>query len=273
LPDTNRTDHAMLEAMRLDLLEGEDPDLAEALLMPSPRTRPTSGYFTQLEYMFSLEIFVAGMATGIDELVAFLGRRLGVRGDVPDRDELEPERVAKLFPFFRATLHEMMFARMVDNYLIFLSDTLTELFTAQPAMLRSSKPVPVEDVLDHPTMEEFIAAYAEGKVRELSHKSLPELSRYFERHKLPLAPSDADLEALADLVLKRNLIVHNRGVVDTHYKRAVSSSSLAPGDTLGLEHIDPREAGKVLSRSVRAINEGVLGKFPRLQDPESAEEN
>jgi hypothetical protein len=123
-------------------------------------------------------------------------------------------------------LAEMAFLRVVDNYLTYLTELLSEIFLARPETLRSSEQVKVDFVLGHASMDELIARLAQRKVDRLAFSGMGELANYFgEDLKLPLFLVDGDLERAVRLIEVRNLLVHNRGIVNERFKFRVRTST------------------------------------------------
>jgi hypothetical protein len=79
-----------------------------------------------------------------------------------------------------------------------------------------------------------------------------------------LTPSGADLSRLKELSPQRNLLVHKRGKVDDVYKGRVPSSFDRTGEDLPISYVDIVTAAKLLSRSVRHLEEQVIREVPDL---------
>ncbi len=70
-----------------------------------------------------------------------------------------------------ALICEMAVCRVVDNYLIYVSDLLALIFSARPETLKSSEVVTLEFVLTNRTTPQLINAIVRRKVDRLLFKS------------------------------------------------------------------------------------------------------
>ena len=69
-------------------------------------------------------------------------------------------------------LMRILFSSCADNFEIFMSDLLYEIYLAKPETLKSNAPVTVKEVLDCSDMQEFISRYAKGKLKKLQRGSV-----------------------------------------------------------------------------------------------------
>lgn len=108
---------------------------------------------------------------------------------------------------------EMLLNRYVDNYLMYLSELLFEIFTQRPETLRSSEQVTVEFVLNQGSIEELVRSLAERKVLSLSYSSFADLSNYFLKHFGLMLFEGAQYQLVKLAIEVRNICTHNRGRV------------------------------------------------------------
>lgn len=117
-------------------------------------------------------------------------------------------------------LGQMLFCRGIDSFLVYLSDLLTLIFTAEPNILKSNEKVSIEFVVDHLRAGDLISAIVEKKVTELSYQGMEDLYRFFdEKLKLPLCTNPDDFKRVALFNDIRNIITHNRGIVNQIFKQ------------------------------------------------------
>jgi hypothetical protein len=82
-------------------------------------------------------------------------------------------------------------------------------------------------------LTDLIRDLAERKVHELSYQSLTELDKYLSEHfKFSLFHNNEQRSHAVRLVDIRNLIVHNRGIVNKLYKKRQPMSTEQIGDRL-----------------------------------------
>ena len=134
-------------------------------------------------------------------------------------------------------LSETVLTRSVDNFLSYVSELLAAAFRTRPEILRSNEEVRVDFVLDHRTMDELIEALADRRVERLAYKGLRDLAHYLsDRLGFDLFPEVDEFDAAIFTVECRNLLVHNRGVVNpTFLSRVPDPELFALGERLKLD--------------------------------------
>lgn len=157
---------------------------------------------------------------------------------------------------------EMALCRFVDNYLIYVSDLLALIFSARPETLKSSETVTLEFVLTHRTTPQLIDAIVRKKVDQLSYQGMRELLDFFSnRLKFPLFKEQDDLTKAIILIEVRNIIVHNRGLVNDTFLRRVKNSPLTNGHQVKLMWQEVLNYANFLSGSVSSLEREAQKKF------------
>jgi hypothetical protein len=82
-------------------------------------------------------------------------------------------------------------------------------------------------------MEELVAALIDPRVNALAYKGLKDLAKDLEQH-IWLFSAEEDLAKGAEIVEQRNLIVHNRGIINNIFVSRVSANSDRVGQQLML---------------------------------------
>jgi hypothetical protein len=137
------------------------------------------------------------------------------------------------FGLYKDLLFQTVLCREVDNYLTYLTDLLTLVFKARPETLKSRETVTIEEALSHDTIDDLVHSLAEKRVPNLSYLGLLDLSKYFsERLGLSIFDDASDAIEANALVAARNLLVHNRGIVDKTFLETVPDCPLTLGDML-----------------------------------------
>jgi hypothetical protein len=110
---------------------------------------------------------------------------------------------------------QMVLCRGVDMYLTYLTELLRLVFSVKPEIMKSNEQVTYESILEHSTIDDLVGWLIEEKVTKLSHHGVAKLSEFFEKRLgLALFTNPACAEGVAKLVEIRNIIVHNRGIVN-----------------------------------------------------------
>jgi hypothetical protein len=146
-------------------------------------------------------------ALSVVAMVVKGGLALAEKGEEPGPETLGP-------------LIEMCTLRTIDACITYLSSALTVVFRHRPMMLKSKETVQLEFVMRFENMEDFVHELVERKVHELSRRGLAALNAYCEKTlKFSLFSGDAQRDRATRLVDIRNLVVHNRGIVNRIYKQ------------------------------------------------------
>ena len=111
----------------------------------------------------------------------------------------------------------ILFSSCADNFEIYLSDLLFEIYLANPASLKNNQQVTVREVLDCSDIQEFITYWAKKKLEKLQRGSVKGF----------IADNDqiGDLNAIDEMQQKelekilqiRHLYSHRNGIVDDKF--------------------------------------------------------
>jgi hypothetical protein len=151
-------------------------------------------------------------------------------------------------------LSQMTFCRGVDSFLVYITDLLAMIFQARPEILKSKQMVTVDFVLEHLVAEDLIPALVERKVNELSYLGMKDVADFFQKKlHLPLFAEQAHLAQATVYVDMRNLITHNRGIVNRIFKQRQPESPAEIGTQIEFE--DESKVGEILGFLVYCARE------------------
>lgn len=123
-------------------------------------------------------------------------------------------------------LRDLLFCRSLDLFLPYISDLLGLIFAALPEMLKSDKTCPLSMVFEYSDIEELKSAIAEQKVLQLSFSGIKGLHTELKNtFNLILFPARDHLNYVSLLSEKRNLLVHNDGIINGRYLKHVPLAS------------------------------------------------
>jgi len=180
---------------------------------------------------------------------------------------------ARQYFMYNEVAHEMWLCRCVDNYLCYISDLLALIFTSKPETLRSNETVTTEELLRHSRIEDVIQALAEKKVNQLSYKGLPELFKHLQdKLGFQLFQNEEEMYYARNAVELRNLIVHNRGIVNNVFLHRVPDYSGVIGDRIRLSDENLISIVALISRSVSDIDVRASSKFGLPQSCQTKDE-
>lgn len=169
------------------------------------------------------------------------------------------ETVEKLTPVSA----EFGVTRSVENFLVYVSDVISEVLIACPHLLKSQEQVTLEDVLQHGTIAEFVSWAAEKRVAQLSFQGLDDIAQYVtKRLGLNLHQDEDDWVSLKKGVQLRNLIVHRRSRVDERFIRLTGEKGLVKGGSYPTTMPDYVHAARSAMKIVSEFDARVAHKFP-----------
>src|ERR1700688_1696377 len=117
-----------------------------------------------------------------------------------------------------AVLGEMLFCRGVNSFLTYLADLMTLVYEKYPKKLPSNKQTTYGFCVEHHMAGDLISALAEETVLGLTHQNFDALAQYFKKNlDLVLFKEDAGSAKAALSVDIRNIITHNRGIVNRFF--------------------------------------------------------
>jgi hypothetical protein len=211
--------------------------------------------------------FIVETVLGADWVAHVASRALDGKDDYK---ELDPASLARKDPGQRTAylrgnrqlLLEMFVSRAVDNFQIYLIDLIRTVLRSRPQMLSTSKQsLSLEEVLRHDSIDSLIHQIVERKVNSLSYDGFAELERWCQDRGIPIAIDDQARIVVIEFIATRNIIAHNRGIVDDTYVRSVANSRFEVGNSRQLEVDDFFSALNVLQRVVCTTDTEAVHKF------------
>jgi len=190
--------------------------------------------------------------------------------DKDDYKELDPAKLATANPgprtrFLRnqrQILLEMFVSHLVDNFQSYLVDLIRLVLRSRPTMISSSQQsLTLEELLKYGNIEELVHDVIERKINSLSYEGFADLHAWCADRGILLQLSGQDHKSVVELIATRNVIAHNRGVVDERYVRIVASPRFAIGASRALEVNDLFDALALLHRVVFETDEAAIQKF------------
>jgi hypothetical protein len=139
---------------------------------------------------------------------------------------------------------------------------MTLIHEKYPRKLSSDKQISYRFCIEHHLAGDLVSALAEKTVTELTYQSLDALSKYFkEKLDLVLFTKDADSANTRLCVDIRNVITHNRGIVDRFFIQRNPGFADDLGKSVVLSEQDGREILDALGYSARRLDLQAIKKF------------
>ena len=131
---------------------------------------------------------------------------------------------------YRHLIAEFVWCKGVDNFLTYIAQLLGLVFRTCPDTLKSQRQERLDNILQFKTIDELVDYLAEKRVLSLSYQGMGNLQAdLLKELGFDLFP---DLERLKRAVLiieDRNLITHNRNVVNNLYIQRTGADWVKPG--------------------------------------------
>ena len=243
-------------------------DKHDHITPPDPMTEPCSRFFRAHLQLFELIVFIGQLAVNADKASEKAAQLLfEIAEDEREKQRAKERldhggRAKKAFRSIKQPLLQMVLSRGVDNFLAYITELLTLIFRTKPETLRSRKVVRMDFVLRHSTMEDLVAALAENRVEQLSYQGMRTLSKDFdERLGLRLFEHYEALQRATRIVEQRNVIVHNRAIVNRLFLSRVSESRFKLGEQIKLDGDPFLDDMEFLARCVADIDTRAATKF------------
>lgn len=176
------------------------------------------------------------------------------------------EGLAARFP---TMLYEMAVIYVVALLDAYLGDVFRAVLISRPEMLRSRRQLTYEAILSYEDREQLVAAMASRDISEISYKSLrDQLDYYGERFGIDLSAADTDANVLVEVAARRNLYVHNAGIVNATYRQLVPWADVSDGDRLPSDASYWTGIRDAIVATVDSIDNQLRRKFLPAQPPD-----
>lgn len=184
--------------------------------------------------------------------------------DTPaDLARQQPGSRTKYLRQYTQPLLEMFFVRDIDNFEKYLVDLVRIVLKARPDLLKSSKKsLTLEEILNYKQIDDLVNDIVEKRVSELSYEGFSALKEWCEERGISIPINNMEVEVVIEWIATRNIIAHNRGLVDRRYLRVTNSTKFKLNDqrTLQLDQ-DLFAAQKLLHSIVGKMDAEAANKF------------
>jgi len=182
---------------------------------------------------------------------------------IPDvGEQIEASKRRHFLDMHWRVIGEALFVRSVDNFLRYLADLLSLIFVTMPETLRSNEQVSLDFILQHSTLDDLVGGLASQKVEKLSRGGTGALFKYFrDSLGFELTFDKAHVTRIVELVEIRNILVHNRGVISTLFKRRLPGYPAEVGQRVRIERDYAGVVRKALLEAVFDIDKRAIEKW------------
>jgi len=177
-------------------------------------------------------------------------------------DIAENATILHKFEDVKPILNQMTFSRCIDNLLSYISELLFEIYTVQPNLLKSNETMKISSILDYDSKNQIINYLAEKKVKDLAYKGFEEMNQILEKTMgFKLVDDLRTIKKVSLAIQKRNLIVHNRGIVTKFALKKYPELGYNIGEFLKIADMDAFEIYNFTKTIVDAIDKKAVHKF------------
>lgn len=106
---------------------------------------------------------------------------------------------------------ELFFCRLMENFVIYVTDIISLIYRVNPKNIRSEKKYSADELISYEKIEEVRALIANDKIARLSRSGFGELATELNRL-VPNAITPNQLAKVLQYLEMRNAITHRRGV-------------------------------------------------------------
>lgn len=114
-------------------------------------------------------------------------------------------------------LMRILFSSCADNFEIYLTDILYEIYLAKPSTLKSNQQVTVKEVLDCADMQEFVLFWAKKKIAKLQRGSVKGFVTDNSQIKDLDVLDETEQDKIEKILQIRHLYAHRNGIVDEKF--------------------------------------------------------
>lgn len=178
------------------------------------------------------------------------GDQFDFKSDVTGTLTTQADLEAKRRGYVAGFLAEATFQQFLAVFEAFVADLLRLWLTAHPRGL-GGKPLTLHDVLDAGDVPAVIDRVVAHEVGEVTYKSPRMVFKYLGERTGIALPAASDIDQLAEAKATRDLLVHNRGVVDAEYRKKAGGGARSPiGDRIEVDEPYHRKTWELLKRLV-----------------------
>jgi len=162
-------------------------------------------------------------------------------------------------------LLEMGYIYLIALFDAYLTDIWTTVLVSKPEMLKSkSKQLNYEKIIELSEEGSLLSYLANREINELSYKSISEQNNFYKsKFGIDLEDSGISLKILTELRVNRNILVHNKGVVNHMFLELIPNTGYSLGDKILLSFQDWVKALKHLRQVAKYLKNILLEKFYR----------
>ena len=157
---------------------------------------------------------------------------------------------------------QMAFSRSIDNFISYFKDILSEVVIKNPNILKSKEQESLEFILSFNSLKDLHQAIIEKKLESLFYKGFEDIKKYFQdRLGIELFENKSDYVNANFTIKARNIIVHNRGIVNKSFANEFPAANVSIGQSLTIDFELISKTNVQLNNWISEIDEKIASKF------------
>ena len=127
----------------------------------------------------------------------------------------------------------------------------------------AERAVPLSFIIDNPDRESILRAVVDRELDHLKYRSLAASFDYLEKRAKLGVPTPGQIETLAEIKASRNILVHNRGIVNqTYLLKSGAKARYADGARIEISEPYLRDSWLLIAQVVGETSAAAIAKLP-----------
>lgn len=212
----------------------------------------------QLEMQIDKFLEKSGLSKADEEWFTELAEKVE---DLTDIDIFVPME-AKMFRQFSELIRILGLTYLVTVFKGYLVDIVREILITHPDALKSKRELTAEEVLAQGGWKQIISYLAGKEGEKLENDSFQEVAEYFDdKFNINLNAAGASAEKITEILATRNIHIHNKGMVNQHFRKLVKGSTLRVGTYKSITRGYLRDSIGYIATIVKFIDTKVKTKY------------
>lgn len=157
---------------------------------------------------------------------------------------------------------EMIFSRLIDNFKIYIVSLVREILQVKPEILHNNQPtISIAQLLKGESLDTLILEVIESKISTLANKGFGSIEEWCIANGIPLTVKEDYRKLVVEFIAIRNIIIHNRCIVDEKYMRATPDCDFKLGSLRKLTVDDLYKAINIFNEIVIQTDTHAVSKY------------
>lgn len=163
---------------------------------------------------------------------------------------------------YREIVFQMVYSRVVDNFLYYLKSIIESAIMQKPQMLASKKKtISLEYILGFEAYDELVHEILSDQVDKLFFSGINDITKFLKERANLVLCADDKMEILNKAIKTRNLIVHNRGFANKQFIAEFPDAGHCVDDFIETSYEDIENLLEFLGKLASEIDRMFISKF------------